>query len=234
MNNRKISAHQLVESYGWIISRLSHRMIRNNELAQEAAQEVLYEIIKSLDSFRADAKITTWIYTIAKRTIMRYALSERVYKIREINTHFDLDSIGYDGSEEEKEMWVKEKCDHCLTAFCHCLDNKSRLIFLFREIAGLTYSQISEIMQITVDNVRRILSRSRAKVKNFMNRNCILYNPDGACKCRIRKHILAVDLDDEYKKLAKAAKLVNLFRKFDKELPRKNYWEKLIAEAVTN
>jgi RNA polymerase sigma-70 factor (ECF subfamily) len=67
-----------------------------------------------------------------------------------------------------------------------------------------------------------------------MDKNCVLYNPNGNCKCRIRKQIISVDLDKSYNKLAKAANLVNLFQKFDIELPRKNYWEKFVSEVVTS
>jgi RNA polymerase sigma factor (sigma-70 family) len=224
----------LIKSHGQIISRLSHRMIQNNELANEAAQEVWIEIINSLHTFKGNSKVSTWMYIIAKRTILRYAKAERIYKEKEINAHFELEPIEYKGLEEGKKEWVKEKCDYCLTAFCHCLNNESRLIFLFRELADLSYSQISEIMEINEDNIRQILSRSKEKVKNFMSKNCVIYNPEGSCKCRIRKHVISVNLDKEYSKLAKAAQLVDLFQKFDKELPRKNYWEKIVAEVVTN
>lgn len=222
-----------VEQFGLKISRLSHRMIENPEQAKDAAQEVWYEIIKSIDKFNGNSAVSTWIYVIAKRTILKYAQSERVYKYNEINTHFDLLPIEYIGLEQDKKEWVKEKCDYCLTAFCHCLNNESRLIFLFREVADLSYSQIGEIMEIGVDNVRQILSRSKEKVRNFMNKNCILYNPEGKCKCRIRKHVISVDLDKEYGNLAKTVRLVDLFLKFDKELPRKNYWNKIVAQDVT-
>jgi RNA polymerase sigma factor (sigma-70 family) len=225
---------QLTKQFGLTISRLSRRMIQNNELAKEAAQEVWYEIIKSLGSFRGDSEISTWIYTIAKRTILKYAQSERVYKENEINAHFDLEPIDYSGPEEDKKSWVKEKCDNCITAFCHCLNNESKLIFLFRDIAGLPYSQISRIMEISEDNIRQILSRSKEKVRSFMSNNCPLYNPEGKCRCRIRKEVKSIDFDKTYKKLENTAKLVDFFLKFDKELPAKNYWEKLLTEVVTD
>lgn len=233
LHNKDKITNELFEKFGQTISRLSHRMIENPELAKEAAQEVWFEIIKNIDKFNGNSSVSTWMYVIAKRTILRYAQSERVYKDNEINTHFDLAPIEYTDLEQNKKDWVKEKCDSCLTAFCHCLNNESRLILLFRVIADLTYSQISEIMEISEENVRQILSRSKQKVKNFMSDNCILYNPEGKCKCRIRKHVISIDLVNEYCKLAKTARLVDMFLKFDKKLPRKNYWEEIISRDVT-
>ena len=41
---------EIVEQYGVMVSSIAHRMIQNKEIAKEAAQEVWYEIIKSIDS----------------------------------------------------------------------------------------------------------------------------------------------------------------------------------------
>jgi RNA polymerase sigma factor (sigma-70 family) len=233
-NKSDINLSDLVTRFGLTISRLSHRMIKNNESAKEAAQEVWYEITKSISSFKGDSDISTWIYTVARRTILNYAKSEITIRNFEINNFFKLEAIDYRGAEQDKREWIKEKCDYCLTAFCHCLSNNARLIFLFRDLADLSYMEISKIMEISEANIRKILSRSRKKVKNFMTDNCIFYNPEGNCSCRIRKEIISVDLHKEYAVLAKAAQLVEFYKKFDEELPRKNYWEKVIAEDVTN
>ena len=223
-----IDLTKLVDRFGNKISQLAHRMILNKELAKEAAQEVWFEVIKSVESFRQDSDISTWIYVIAKRTILRYAKNERILKNHEMDHHFNLGQIEYCGKEEEMKQWVKEKCDYCLTAFCHCLNNEARLIFLLRNIAELPDVEVSEIMEMSEDNVRKIASRSFKKVKSFMERDCILLNPEGNCRCRIRKQIYHVELQKEYFKLEKGVRLINLFKKFDQDLPRKNYWEKLL------
>lgn len=233
MSDLKIDKEQLVDQFGDRISRLAHRMLWDKELAKEASQEVWYEVLKSLENFRSASNISTWIYTISKRTILKYAQNEKVLNSTDFDAHFDMDSIDYYGEEQDKKEWVKEKCDYCLTAFCHCLTNNARLIFLFRDIAELPDDEIAKIMNLKEDNIRQIAFRSREKVKGFMQNDCLLKNPQGNCRCRISKHIKCVDLDKEYSKLSKAAELIDIFKKFDKDLPRKNYWEKIILEVVT-
>jgi len=218
----------IVHQFGEKISRLSHRMIWNSELAKEAAQEVWYEILKSLDSFHHESDISTWIYTITKRTVLRYAKSERTLKFVEFDEHFNQEQIEYHGADANRKQWVKEKCDYCLTAFCHCLTNDARLIFLFRDLAELTDSQIARIMELKEENIRKIASRSKEKVKHFINKDCVLVNPNGFCRCRIQNNIRKIGLEKEYNKLAKAVSLIDLFNKFDKELPRKDYWERIV------
>jgi RNA polymerase sigma factor (sigma-70 family) len=218
----------LVEQYGTMVSRIAHRMIANHELAREAAQEVWYEVFKSIRSFNGDSELSTWIYTIAKRTILRYSANEKMYTQLELEHIRALPLIDYTGPDENKLEWIKEKCDWCLTALFHCLNSDARLIFIFRENLELPFQQISDIMEMNEDNVRQISSRSFQKISNFLKDTCPLYNPEGTCKCRICKHVLSVDLDREYARVRKIIRLVDLFQKFDKDLPRKNYWEKFM------
>jgi len=227
-NKTEIDIQKIIKDFGPKISSLSHRMIFNKETAKEGAQEVWYEIIKSLNSYKGHSNISTWIYTIARRTILRYAKKERCFSNSEITNHFDKPEIHYTKNEDKRLDWVKEKCDFCLTAFCHCLNNESRLIFLFRKLVNLSYNDISIIMETSEDNIRKILSRSKQKVENFMNENCFLYNQNANCKCRIKKEIMKVDLQKEYEKFKKVVNLADFYVKFEKELPRKNYWKNFL------
>ena len=66
--NMEPDLEKIVEQYGTMISSISHRMIQNKEVAKEAAQEVWYEIIRSIGSFNGQSELSTWIYTICKRS----------------------------------------------------------------------------------------------------------------------------------------------------------------------
>ena len=50
----EIDINHLVKEYGNMISMIAHRMIQNKEIACEAAQEVRYELCKSISSFKGD------------------------------------------------------------------------------------------------------------------------------------------------------------------------------------
>lgn len=229
----EIDLEKIVDQYGTLISSISRRMIQNREIAKEAAQEVWYEVLKSLPSFHGNSELSTWIYTIAKRTILNYSKHEKTSTILELQGFRALPEAEYNGSEENKRDWIKERCDWCLTALNHCLTNDARLIFIFKENVGLSYKQISEIMEMKEENIRKISSRSLNKISNFLNDTCPLYNPEGTCKCRIRKHVVSIDLDKEYATVRKMMRLADLYQKFDRDLPRKNYWEKLWNQNVT-
>ena len=102
---------RLVKEYGNMISTIACRMIQNKEIAREAAQEVWYELCKSYHQFKGDSEFSTWIYTIARRTICRYAARERQMKMSEAEYFRSLPDIEYSGAEEAKREWIKERCD---------------------------------------------------------------------------------------------------------------------------
>lgn len=219
----------IIEQYGTMVSAIAHRMIQNKEVAKEAAQEVWFEIIKSISSFNGESELSTWIYVICKRTISRYIRSEKRVAITEIEAFRDLPAIEYINTDKDELEWIKERCDWCLTAQNHCLNNDARMIFTFRITIGLSYKQISEIMGMTEENVRQISSRSNTKIMHFMDGTCPLYNPQGTCKCRICKQVTSLNLEKEYTSLQKIIRLVDVYQRLEKELPRKNYWEKFMA-----
>ena len=219
---------EIVEQYGVMVSSIAHRMIQNKEIAKEAAQEVWYEIIKSIDSFNGESGLSTWIYTICKRTILRYARNERIATMNELREFRELPAINYNGQDRDEQEWIKACCDWCLTVQNHCLTNDARLIFIFKRNLNLPYKQISEIMGITEESVRQISSRSIRKITHFMNDTCPLYNPQGTCKCRICKQVTSLNLEKEYTAIKKIIRLVDVYQRLEKELPRKNYWEKFI------
>ena len=219
----KPNLNDIVKQYGTLVSSISHRMIQNKEVAKEAVQEAWYEIIKSIESFNGESELSTWIYTICKRTILRYARNERTATMSELRAFRNLSEIEYSDTDKNERDWIKERCDWCLTAQNHCLNNDARMIFTFRITLGLPYKQISKIMEMTEENIRQISSRSVSRITSFMNDTCPLYNPQGTCKCRICKQVTSLDLEKEYTSLQKIIRLVDIYQKLEKELSRKNY-----------
>lgn len=114
-------------------------------------------------------------------------------------------------------------CDKCLTGILHCLTNEARIVYVFRDISELEYDEISEITGKEEVSVRKLHSRSRRKLKNFLNDECVLYNPSGKCNCRMKTLVMNINLPDEYKKLRASVDRINLFRESEEVLPKIEY-----------
>ncbi|MGM0379593.1 MAG: RNA polymerase sigma factor [Bacillota bacterium] len=225
----KLSKKEIIKKYGTLVSSLCFKMIRNKDIAKEASQEVWLEVLQSLDSFEKKSKLSTWIYKIAYRVIIKYSRNEKKYSTSYLKECFDGPDLRIPHKVNyNKNIWVKNQCDKCLTGTLHCLDNEKRLIYIFREIAQLPYKEIAEIIGKKEANIRKINSRSKMKLENFLNDQCILFNPDGDCRCRIKKQVENIDLDKEYKKIKNINNNISFFQISEKIIPRKKFWKKFL------
>ncbi len=210
---RPPNQEEITREYRGLVAAISHRMIQNPEMAKDAAQEAWMEVLKSLNTFRGESKISTWIYAIASRVIMRMAKNEKVYSTRYLSDYFrDGERESPFEKEADKRRWVKEMCDKCLTGILHCLSNQDRLLYILYDIAGLSYKELAAIAEDRESTVRKKVSRSRKKLHNFLTEECALFKPDGSCSCRMKKHVVGIDLPSEYRKLEKTVKEVHFFR----------------------
>lgn len=222
----EIVLESLVKEYGRMVSSICRRMIQDENTAQDVAQQSWLEIIRSLPSFRGEAKISTWFYRITYRVVIDFARNERQYSTRFLRDYFrtgDMDLPQYE--DFDKEIWVKEMCDKCMTGMLHCLDNESRLTYIFKDVTQLTYGEIAQILEKDEQSVRQIVSRTRKKLRNFLRDECALFNPNGTCHCRMKKWVEQVNLTEQYKRLRALSRSVNLYLESEELLPHKNYWK---------
>jgi len=224
-----VSPDQLVCDYGSMVSAVCRRMMQDEETAREAAQEIWLEVMGSLQSFQGRSKLSTWLYTIAYRVAIRHSKKEQVYSTKFLRDYFrDGERDFPDDCDIDKKIWVKDMCDKCLTGILHCLNNEARIAYIFRDIVQLPYADISQILHKESSSVRQLISRSRRKLKRFLESECALYNPNGACACRMKKLVIEMDLPKEYQKLRKMVSRANVFKEAEQVMPMKNYWEKFL------
>lgn len=228
-NNKEQLLSDILYEYGSMVSALCTRMIQDTSLAEDASQEVWFEIVKSIDTFEGKSKLSTWIYKICYRVINKMAQKEKVYSTQRLSSYFRDGELSIpENIDYDHRIWIKEMCNKCLTGILHCLNNETRLIYLLRDIALLEYEDIAIIMDKEEASVRKILSRGRKKLKNFLNDECVLYNPHGNCKCRMKKLVVDIKLDEKFTKLRELSKSAKFYLNSEKLLPQKNYWEKFI------
>ncbi len=219
----------LAAEYGRMVSSVCRRMIRDSEAAKDAAQQVWVEVVRSFPTFRGESKVSTWIYTITRRVAMEHARREKLYSGRHLIEYAQGEEYEMPSQiDPEKELWVRQQCDTCVTAALHCFDHEDRLAMVLKEIAGLSYGDVAAVLEKEEAAVRQMVSRSRRKLRFFMNDLCVLSNPAGTCRCRMRKLVQAIDLPGEYEKLRRVAGRVSFFKRSELVLPGKDYWKNLL------
>lgn len=158
----------LVERHQEYVFTLVIRMIKTREEAEEIAQDVFIKVFKSLKDFKGDSKFTTWLYRITYRAALDHI---RKNKKRE-KTNTLLEDITEDNltfikspletlQEEERKAYIK-KCIGQLSES----DAAVVTLFYFDE---LSIREIGKITNLTEDNVKVKLHRSRKRLYDLLH-----------------------------------------------------------------
>ncbi len=162
--------NELIRLYQARIFRLVFRMLGDRAEAEDLAQEVFITVFKSIDGFRGDSKLSTWLYRVAtnhcKNRIKYLDRRARGKKkeFDEIAEHGALDSATMNPSahiarpDQMLEALQKEKI---LQEAIGALDDEHRELIVLRDIEHMSYEQIQEITGLAEGTVKSRLHRAR-------------------------------------------------------------------------
>jgi len=165
--NSNVNAYSfLVEKYKHMVFTLTLRIVKNREEAEEVSQDVFVKAYKNLENFKGDSKFSTWIYKIA------YYASLDVIKRnkRQVKTD-DIDSL-YDGDLENvqdtlKDLHEKERKKVINEAILK-LNEEERIILTLFYFEELSIKEISKVVNLSDDNIKVKLFRSRKKLASIL------------------------------------------------------------------
>src|SRR6266446_2430390 len=173
----------------WIYN-IAVRMVFHPQDAEEVMQEILIKVITRLSTFQGNSQFRTWLYRIAANHVLnmkrsrgeKESLSFSSYADA-INETPDLELPDPKSVPVDVPMLVEEAKIACTTGMLLCLDRKQRLVFTLGEILGASDTIGSEILEMSADNFRQCLARSRRDLYSFMNNQCGLVNKSNPCRC---------------------------------------------------
>ena len=177
----------LIRHQPWIYN-LSFRMVMVSADAQDVTQEILIKVMTKLSTYdETKASFRTWLYRIVVNHIIN--MKKRGYEaaISDIESYYSFVAQVPDSdpdSSPETQMVINDIAIGCVMGVMLCLDRKQRIAFLLAIAFNATDAQGSEILGVTKDSFRKLLSRARKKLHEHMNGNCSLINPDAPCQCR--------------------------------------------------
>lgn len=193
-NGDKKALEQILSSICDTIFNLSLKMLWTVEDAEDASQEIIIKVITNLATFKGDSKFSTWVFQIA----VNYLLTTRKHICTNKEISFakfssDLNSTTPDednlSNTAEISLLEKELRIGCTNAILFCLDKKSRIVFILSSIFELGNKEASDVLSISYDSYRQILSRTNKRISCFMKADCGLVNEKAKCKCRKRINI---------------------------------------------
>ena len=162
----------LVVKYQRRIERLIGRMVRDVDLVQDIAQETFIRAYRALPQFRGDSAFYTWLYRIAINTAKK-ALVELKRDPLISEGSFVADDDGDETSRVENELTDGETPEALLAskeiagavnAAIDALSEDLRQAITLREIEGLSYEEISDVMNCPIGTVRSRIFRAREAI----------------------------------------------------------------------
>jgi RNA polymerase sigma factor (sigma-70 family) len=184
------SLEQLIKRYNDLVYNLSIKMTQNTADAADCTQEIFIRVITKLSTFREESLFSTWLYRIAVNQLLNYRKSPAV-KARNSFRQFgealdgarDEEFTAGERYEADKELLFEETKQTCMSGMLLCLDKKHRLVFLLGEVFGINDKTGSQLLDVTPENFRMMLSRARRDLYNFMQEKCGLINTANPCRC---------------------------------------------------
>ena len=168
----------LVERYQKKVYAVAFGMVKDREEAMDVVQEALVKVHRSLESFKSDATFYTWLYRITVNVCIDSI--RRRGALRSDSVEFD-ERIGHDLAEAnlgavstqlesnpERAVLRRELGEKIQEALGQ-IPEKHRAILLLRELDGLSYEELAQVLDIPKGTVMSRLFHARAKVQRLLS-----------------------------------------------------------------
>lgn len=168
------AVRELVEAYQHRVFSVCYRMLNDREAAADLTQDTLVKVIEGLDGYQTRAKLSTWIIRIAMNCCLSHMRRQKVRR------HLPLDATRPgerstlaanlpDSSEHSSSRHVEQaELHNQLLAAMASLDPDMRAILMLRDLQGLEYGQIAEVLDVPVGTIKSRLFRARAALRGAL------------------------------------------------------------------
>src|SRR2546423_8022452 len=147
-------------------------IVQQTEDAEDVAQEVFVQVYQSIEGFKGEAKFSTWLYRITlskamdherrKKRKKRFAFVKTIFKEGD-ETNLNPPDFHHPGVTLDN----KEKAAVLFKAMKSLPDNQ-RIAFVLNKVEGLSYQEISEVMETTVSAVESLLHRAKSNLRKIL------------------------------------------------------------------
>lgn len=171
-NGDKAAYDLLVLKYQQRIVNLTSRFVRNQSDALDVTQEAFIKAYRALPKFRGDSAFYTWLYRIAVNTAKNYLASQ---SRRPTDSDYDVSEIeqieGADALKEQatpENLLMKDQLQETVLKAIENLPDDLRSAIMLREVEGLSYEEIAQVMECPIGTVRSRIFRAREAIDNDM------------------------------------------------------------------
>jgi RNA polymerase sigma-70 factor (ECF subfamily) len=151
----------LFHRYRGDVTRLLHRMVGRRADLEDLLQEVFVQVHRSIKSFRAESRLSTWIYRVAVNVALMH---RRAAKSRPLFVAEPQEPLLLDESAPPDEQLSRQRRVEALYRLLDRVSDKKRVVYVLHELEGMSPNEISKVVGAPVLTVRTRLFYARREV----------------------------------------------------------------------
>jgi RNA polymerase sigma-70 factor (ECF subfamily) len=161
---------ELVNEFQEPVLRTCMGFLHNHDDAEDITQEVFIEVFESIEKFRGDAKLSTWIYRIAVNKSLNFIRSTKKRQF-----FGSIESLFKDGRNSENEIADVRNEPHqkmeeterasILKEAIGSLAKNQKIAFTLHKYDELSYKQIADVMELSLSSVESLIFRAKSNLQ---------------------------------------------------------------------
>lgn len=174
-NGDAAAFEELVKRYDGKLFRIARHITHNSEDAQDAVQEAFLKVFRKLTQFQENSQFSTWLTRITVNESLMKLRKQRTSK--EVSIDDDFQSEDHlaalelaDWAPNPEELYRGFELRNILRSELQELRPGLRVVFVLRDIEGLSTEQTADVLELTEVAVKTRLSRARLKLRERLSR----------------------------------------------------------------
>jgi RNA polymerase sigma-70 factor, ECF subfamily len=173
-----LAMERLILKYQNRIYNIILKMCGSADDAAELTQDTFVKIIESIDRFQGKSSFYTWAFRIAVNLTINYCKRNKKFSAQSLTADDETDS--QQGKQQLRETLADERipepsavaanhelCDVMVRVLL-MLDDEQRAVVLLRDVEGMNYAQISQVLNVELGTVKSRISRARGNLREIM------------------------------------------------------------------
>lgn len=162
---------QLVEKYQQLVVNTCFGLVHNTQDAEDIAQDVFIEVYRSISNFRADSKLSTWLYRISVNRSLNFIRDNKLRKMAQsIESVFSFGKeklsnvLPEKGASPDSEFENNERAA-ILHKAIDSLPENQRIAFTLNKYDDLSYKEIAVVMETSVSSIESLIHRAKKNLQ---------------------------------------------------------------------
>ena len=162
-----------VLEYQGMVYNTCYSFLNHREDAEDVAQEVFIDAFRSIDSFRGDASLSTWLYRLSMNKSLDFIRARKRKKRGSGLLSFfgsdDMSKLNVSDTKQPQELLEEDEKRQILMAAIDRLPDRQKQAIILSKFEGLSQEQAAEVMEASVASVESLLVRAKKKLRELLS-----------------------------------------------------------------